>query len=80
MFFERALSFNKPFALIMTLTWLSDRAPALLFKDKGLQLLMFDKRMEFDNAPEDKGITFSSAYYCRNFLPKQIIIEELNKE
>ena len=80
MFFERALSFNKPFALIMTLTWLSDRAPALLFKDKGLQLLMFDKRMEFDNAPEDKGITFSSAYYCWNFLPKQIIIEELNKE
>ena len=80
MFFERALSFNKPFALIMTLTWLSDRAPALLFKDKGLQLLMFDKRMEFDNAPEDKGIKFSSAYYCWNFLPKQIIIEELNKE
>ena len=46
-FFERALSFNKPFALIMTNTWLNDSAPKQLFKDKDLQLLMFDKRMKF---------------------------------
>jgi len=39
-FFERALSFNKPFALIMTNTWLNDSAPKKLFKDKDLQLLM----------------------------------------
>ena len=46
-FFERALSFNKPFALIMT-NWLNDSAPKQLFKDKDLQLLMFDnKRMKF---------------------------------
>lgn len=45
--FERALSFNKPFALIMSNTWLNDSAPKQLFKDKDLQLLMFDKRMKF---------------------------------
>ena len=44
-YFERALSFGKPFALIMTNTWLNDSAPKQLFKDKDLQLLMFDKRM-----------------------------------
>ena len=79
-FFERALSFNKPFALIMTNTWLNDSAPKQLFKDKDLQLLMFDKRMKFispDGRNNDK-ITFSSSYYCWNFLPKQIIMEELN--
>ena len=78
-FFERALSFNKPFALIMTNAWLNDSAPKQLFKDKDLQLLMFDKRMKFnspDGRPNDK-ITFSSSYYCWNFLPKQIIMEEL---
>jgi len=78
-FFERALSFDKPFALIMTNTWLNDSAPKQLFKDKDLQLLMFDKRMKFhspDGRPNDK-ITFSSSYYCWNFLPKQIIMEEL---
>ena len=79
-FFERALSFNKPFALIMTNTWLNDSAPKQLFKDKDIQLLMFDKRMKFvspDGRDNDK-ITFSSSYYCWNFLPKQIIMEELN--
>ena len=79
-FFERALSFNKPFALIMTNTWLKDSAPKQLVKDKDLQLLMFDKRMKFispDGRDNDK-ITFSSSYYCYNILPKQIIMEELN--
>ena len=78
-YFERALSFDKPFALIMTNTWLNDSAPKQLFKDKDLQLLMFDKTMKFispDGRNNDK-ITFSSSYYCWNFLPKQIIMEEL---
>ena len=78
-YFERALSFNKPFALIMTNTWLNDSAPKQLFEDKDLQLLMFDKRMKF-NSPDGRSndkITFSSSYYCWNFLPKQIIMDKL---
>ena len=47
-FFERALQLGKPFALIMTNTWLNDSAPKQLFFDKDLQLLMFDKRMRFN--------------------------------
>lgn len=77
-FFERALSFNKPFALIMTNTWLNDAAPKQLFKDKELQLLLFDKRMKFINTGiTEHKITFSSSYYCYHFLPRQLIIEEL---
>lgn len=78
-FFEKALSFNKPFALLMTMTWLNDAAPKQLFKDRDLQLLMFDKRIKFINPegrPNNK-ITFSSGYYCWNFLPKQIIMKSL---
>ena len=80
-FFERALSFNKPFALIMTNTWLNDSAPKQLFKDKDLQLLMFDKRIEFTDPTGlvNNKITFSSSYYCWNFLPKQIIMKKLDK-
>lgn len=73
--FERALSFGKPFALLMSLTWLNDSAPKQLFMEKDLELLMFDKRIQYSN---DKKITFSSAYYCYNFLPKQIIMESLS--
>lgn len=79
-YFERALSFNKPFALIMSNTWLNDTAPKQLFKYKELQLLLFDKRMKFvNNGIVANKITFSSSYYCWNFLPKQIIIEKLRE-
>ena len=73
--FERALSFGKPFALLMTNVWLNDSAPKQLFKDKDLQLLMFDKRIDFNGGK--KMITFSSSYYCYNLLPKQIIMKYL---
>ena len=41
---------------------------------------MFDRRMKFISPDgRDNGkITFSSSYYCWNFLPKQIIMEELD--
>jgi hypothetical protein len=81
-YFERALSFNKPFALIMTNTWLNDGAPINLFHDRDLQLLMFDMRMQFispDNRDNSK-ITFSSSYYCWNFLPKQIVMKKIKSK
>lgn len=79
-FFERALSFNKPFALIMSNTWLNDAAPKQLFMEKDLQLLMFDKRMKFisPDGRDNNKITFSSSYFCWNFLPKQIVMRKLN--
>ena len=76
--FERALSFGKPFALVMSNTWLNDAAPKQLFQNKDLQLLMFDKRMKFlNNGKIQNKITFSSSYFCWNLLPKQIIMEKL---
>ena len=77
--FQRCLEFNKPFALLMSNTWLNDAAPKQLFMQKDLQLLMFDKRIRFRcNGIVSGKITFSSSYYCWNFLPKQIIIKKLN--
>lgn len=76
--FEKAISFGKPFALLMSNTWLNDAAPKQLFKDIDLQLLMFDKRVAYIMNGKSMGNpTFSSSYYCYNFLPKQIIMEEL---
>ena len=75
---ERAMSFRKPFALILPNTWLNDSAPKQLFKEVPLELLMFEQRMTFQGQ-EDKGITFSSSYFCNGMLPQQIIMESLNK-
>jgi len=79
--FERALSFNKPFALIAPNTWWNDAAPAQIFKNKDLQILSFDYRMKFENnGIVEKKITFMSAYWCWDFLPKQIIFEHLEHD
>lgn len=76
--FERALSFNKPFALIAPMTWLNDAAPAQIFKNKDLQILSFDKRMKFFNKGKiEKKITFMSAFWCYKLLPQQLIFEHL---
>jgi len=79
-FFERALSFNKPFALLMTLASLNDKNPAFCFYEANaqMQLLKFDKRIHFEQDGETKKkTTFSSGYFCRDFLPKDLILEEL---
>jgi hypothetical protein len=73
--FERALSFNKPFALLMSNTWLNDSAPKVLFQDRDLELIMFRNRIKFmNNGVVNNKITFSSSFFCYNLLPKQIII------
>lgn len=80
-FFERALSFNKPFALIAPMTWFNDSAIPKIFKDHQLQILMFDKRMRFlNNGVVEKKITFSSSFLCTKFLPQQIVFEELKRD
>ncbi len=79
--FERALTFNKPFALIMSIVWLNDSTPKKLWNkyNKDLQLLMFEQRMRFIQNGESMGSpTFSSAHFCCDFLPKQIITERLD--
>ena len=79
--FERALQLGKPFALIMSIVWLNDSTPKKLWKQYGkdLQLLMFEQRMRFLQDGKSMGSpTFSSAYFCADFLPKQIIMEKLD--
>ena len=77
--FERALSFGKPFALIMSNTWLNDSAPKQVFKDKQLQILFFEERMKFsNNGIVQNKITFSSSYFCYNLLPKDIVMDKLS--
>lgn len=76
--FERAMSFGKPFALVMSNTWLNDAAPKQIFKDVNFQLLMFEERMKFLNQDNNENkITFSSSYFCVDLLPKTIIFDSL---
>lgn len=76
--FERAISFCKPFALVMSNTWLNDAAPKQIFRGVDFQLLMFEERMKFLNQDnKENKITFSSSYFCSGVLQNSIMFDSL---
>jgi len=86
-FFERALSFNKPFAMVSMASWLNDGGVYNVFKNKKLQLLMPNKRAKFfnENGCIGNRPSFKSIYYCIDFLQDNDIQwfelnEKINKE
>ena len=78
---ERLYSFNKPFAILLPLNSLQGKTRYKWFS-KGIQLLSFDARVcyhDLEHMKEPtKGCPFASAYFCRNLLPKDLIVEKLN--
>ena len=77
---ERLYSFQKPFAVLLPLNSLQGKTRYKYFAG-GIQLLSFDIRICFHNQKSMehviKGSPFASAYFCRNLLPKDLIVEEL---
>lgn len=79
---SRLYELNKPFAILLPLNSLQGRSRYENFKN-GIQLLTFDQRIDFHD-PEhmdkpNKGTPFASAYFCRDLLPNDLIIERLKK-
>ena len=74
---ERCIKMGKPFALLLTHLWLNSSAPCRLFKEKEMQILLFDKRINYS---DKNAVYFGSGYYCYQILPKQIVLENLTVE
>ena len=77
---ERIYSFNKPFAILLPLNSLQGKTRYKYFKN-GIQLLSFHARISYhdkrhlDNVV--KGSPFATAYFCKDLLPKDLVIEKL---
>lgn len=72
---ERVVNFDKPFALLLPMTWLNDRAPWEIFSKNGLEIMLFDRRIKFKNCGNQPS--FGCGYYCRGILPEKIVFESL---
>lgn len=72
---ERLYELDKPFALILGLPILNYQEIGEFFYNKGsdLQLLIVDKKVSFNGNTS----SFNNSYFCRNFLPQQIIFAHL---
>lgn len=81
----RLYELGKPFMILLPLNSLQGQKRYEYFSKSGggIQLLSFDKRINYTNQ-SGKTLTaspFASAYFCRNILPKDLILEKLkNKE
>ena len=79
---ERLYALEKPFAVLLPMNSLQGKSRCKMFV-KGIQLLSFDARIGFHNVDSmDKtieGSPFASAYFCKDFLPKDLIVEILEK-
>lgn len=78
---KRLFELKKPYAMLLPIPVLQGQARFPYMRD--IQYLGFDKRINYYKDKEMRhtqdGVSFGSCYICRNFLPKDLIIEELQK-
>jgi hypothetical protein len=79
---KRLYELNKPFMILLPMNSLQGKGRYNCFKN-GIQLLSFDSRIDYHTNNNfktyTKGNHFASAYFCKNILPKDLIIEKLTK-
>lgn len=78
-FIKKCYEYQKPFALLLPLTSLEGIGRGKMYRENGIEVLVFDRRCNFiyDNAK--KSNWFNTSWFCWNILPKQLIFEELKK-
>ena len=79
---QRLYELDKPFAILLPLNSLQGKSRYKYFK-QGIQLLSFDQRVGYHNLKHMdipvEGSPFATAYFCRDVLPRDLIVEKLNK-
>ena len=79
---DRLYELNKPFAILLPLNSLQGKTRYKYFS-QGVQLLSFDQRIGYHNLKNMdipvEGSPFATAYFCRDILPKDLIVEKLHK-
>lgn len=78
---KRLYELDKPYAMLLPIPTLQGQTRFPYLKD--IQYLGFDKRINYykdiSMTKTQDGVSFGSCYLCKNFLPKDLIIEELER-
>lgn len=78
-FIKKCYEYKRPFALLLPITSLEGIERGKMFRENGIELLVFDRRCNFIYNNAKKSNWFNTSWFCWNVLPKQLIFEELNK-
>lgn len=75
---ERLFALKRPFMMLLGCVGVFESQVRFeMFKDNGVELLIFNKRVKFDNPIDNKKLSppFSSWYFCKDVLPQQIVFD-----
>jgi len=74
-FLERCYELRKPFALLLPLTTFETRKRQMLFLKYGIQVIFFDKRINFETpSGRNSGAWFATAWFTNGLnLPKDLL-------
>lgn len=80
---QRCYELNKPFMLLLPANAIQSKFRVGLFIKYGLELLIFDTRVDYHTNGNmkntTKGCHFGSSYFCKDILPEKIIFKKLQK-
>lgn len=80
-FLERAFKVGRPFAFLLPLTTLEGIKRGKMFKDNGIQIIIPNRRINFEIPSGKKSSWFATAWFCWKLnLPKELNFVELKKE
>ena len=79
-FLQKCYEYGKPFCLLLPITSLEGIKRGKMFRENGIELLVYDKRCNFIYDNSKKNCWFNTSWFCWNILPQQLIFEELKKE
>lgn len=80
---ERCYQLKKSFMLLLPANAIQGKFRVNLFEKYGLELLVFDLRVDFHTNGNmkntTKGCHFGSSYYCKDILPEKLVFKKLKK-
>ena len=63
--------------MLLPITSLEGIKRGKMYREKGIELLVFDRRCNFIYDKVKKSNWFNTSWFCWKVLPKQLIFEEL---
>ena len=81
---KKCYEYKKPFALLLPITAFEGKTRGKMFRENGIQALIFDGRINFmkdmiKDYNKKSGSWFNTSWFCYKLLPKDLIFEQLKK-
>lgn len=74
-FIRRCYELDKPFMLLLPITALEGKERNKLYKEKGIELIVLNKRINF--MKDKKNVWFNTSWFCHQICNKQLNFEEV---